>query len=220
MVAESTRGMRGPLATLLSAVLISVAVLAGTSACAAGKAPTLKPGKVADRGIASWYGPKFHGRRTANGEVYDMEAMTAAHKTLPFGTVVEVYNRDNGRSVEVRINDRGPFIRGRVIDLSRAAAREIGLIGPGTARVEVVVVTAPGVPQGEGYTVQVGAFKDEARAQALTRELRGQFPDVRLLSGAEWHRVQVGRFKTERRAHKMRKKLRKSGFLAKVVPSG
>ncbi len=94
--------------------------------------------------MASWYGEKFHGRSTANGERYDMHGMTAAHPTLPFGTVVEVRNLDNGRSVRVRINDRGPFVRGRIIDLSYAAAREIEMIGPGTARVELTLVRRPG----------------------------------------------------------------------------
>ncbi|MDJ0978045.1 MAG: septal ring lytic transglycosylase RlpA family protein [Erythrobacter sp.] len=91
-------------------------------------------------GVASYYGKRFHGRRTANGERFDMNAMTAAHKTLPFGTHVRVTNRRNGKSVTVRINDRGPFIRGRTIDLSRAAAREIGLIQSGHARVTMEVV--------------------------------------------------------------------------------
>ena len=89
------------------------------------------------QGVASYYGRRFHGRRTANGERFDMHAMTAAHKTLPFGSRVRVTNPSNGRSVVVRINDRGPFARGRVIDLSRAAAEEIGMIRRGHARVEI-----------------------------------------------------------------------------------
>lgn len=91
-------------------------------------------------GMASWYGGRFHGRKTANGERYNMNAMTAAHKTLPFGTRVLVTNTRNGRSVQVRINDRGPFIRGRVIDLSRAAASQIGLTASGVAPVRVSVL--------------------------------------------------------------------------------
>ena len=92
-------------------------------------------------GVASWYGPGFHGRTTANGERYDMHAMTAAHKTLKFGTKVKVTNQKNGKSVVVRINDRGPYIRGRVIDLSRSAAAAIDMIGPGTAEVSIEVMT-------------------------------------------------------------------------------
>ena len=96
-----------------------------------------------EEGVASWYGEPFHGRRTASGERYDMEALTAAHRTLPFGTRVRVQNLDNLRQVELRVNDRGPFVRGRIIDVSRRGARELGLLGPGTARVRIVVVEAP-----------------------------------------------------------------------------
>src|SRR2546428_2660399 len=91
-------------------------------------------------GVASWYGPGFHGNRTANGEIYDQYELTAAHRTLPLGTRVMVTNLSNGRAVEVRINDRGPFVGGRAIDLSYAAARTIGMIGPGTVRVRVEVL--------------------------------------------------------------------------------
>ncbi len=94
-------------------------------------------------GVASWYGHPYHGRRTASGEVYDMELLTAAHRTRPFDTWVRVRNLDNGMWVDVRINDRGPFVDGRVIDLSRAAAREIDMIGPGTAWVRVEPTNAP-----------------------------------------------------------------------------
>jgi rare lipoprotein A len=93
-----------------------------------------------EKGIASWYGKKYHGRRTANGERYDMHAMTAAHKRLPFGTLVLVKNLDNGKKTRVRINDRGPFKKGRIIDLSYAAAREIGMVHDGLARVRIKVV--------------------------------------------------------------------------------
>ena len=94
-------------------------------------------------GVASWYGPNFQGNRTANGEIFDMNKMTAAHKTLPFDTIVKVHNLDNGRNVTVRINDRGPFIKGRIIDLSRQAARELDMIGPGTARVGLEIIQWP-----------------------------------------------------------------------------
>jgi rare lipoprotein A len=99
-----------------------------------------------EEGVASWYGHPYHGRRTANGEVYDQELMTAAHPTLRFGVVVEVSNLSNGLRTRVRINDRGPFVANRAIDLSRAAAREIAMLGPGTAPVRVEVVGLPGVP--------------------------------------------------------------------------
>jgi len=96
-----------------------------------------------ETGIASWYGDPYHGRKTASGEVYDMNGWTAAHRTLPFGTWVEVTNLNNAKRVSVRITDRGPFIDGRIIDLSRAAAKQIDMIGPGTARVHLKVVRSP-----------------------------------------------------------------------------
>ncbi len=102
--------------------------------------PPLEPtpsAKAIGSGVASYYGRKFHGRRTASGEAFDMNAMTAAHRTLPFGSLVQVTNRANGRSVTVRINDRGPFHGGRIIDVSRAAATELGLIGAGRGTVEL-----------------------------------------------------------------------------------
>jgi rare lipoprotein A len=125
-----------------------LALLAGLALLAAGcsharRAP--EPRGV-ERGVASWYGPKFNGRATASGERYDMYAMTAAHPSLPFGTVLEVRNLDNGKTCWVRVNDRGPFVRGRIVDLSLAAAREIDMVGPGTARVELAVVS-PGLPR-------------------------------------------------------------------------
>lgn len=112
--------------------------------CSGARRPRESP-RVIERGVASWYGPKFDGHPTANGERYDMHAMTAAHPTLPFGTLVEVRNLDNGRTCQVRINDRGPFVRGRIVDLSYAAARALDMVGPGTAHVELAVVS-PGAP--------------------------------------------------------------------------
>lgn len=93
-----------------------------------------------ERGVASYYGDKFHGRRTSSGEVFDQNALTAAHPTLPFGTIVEVTNLANGKTVRVRINDRGPNVPDRVIDLSMGAARRLGMLGEGLAEVEIVVV--------------------------------------------------------------------------------
>src|SRR5262245_47959591 len=123
---------------------LALALGAGLYACSTVTKPVTPP--VVDGhqdGIASWYGPGFHGRRTANGEVYDQYELTAAHQTLPLGTRVMVTSRTNGRSVEVRINDRGPFVDGRVIDLSYAAASVIGMIGPGTMPVRVEILEQP-----------------------------------------------------------------------------
>jgi rare lipoprotein A len=114
-------------------------------------------------GLASWYGGKFHGRLTSSGEVFNTNEMTAAHRTLPFGTIVKVINLDNGRSAIVKINDRGPFVEGRIIDLSRAAAEEIGMVGQGVARVSLTIVSFE--TAAELYAIQVGAFGVEANAQ-------------------------------------------------------
>jgi rare lipoprotein A len=131
-----------------------------------------------EQGIASWYGPDFHGGRTATGETYDMDAMTGAHPTLPLPTWVRVTNLDNGRSVVVRLNDRGPFAKGRIIDLSRAAAEQLDMVRAGTARVEVMSLagaaqpaTAP-PPAAAAYYAQAGAFGSRENAESLAARLR------------------------------------------------
>ena len=204
------------------AVLLACAALlvVATASCrTAGGVPRV------ERGVASWYGPNFHGRLTANGERYDMHGMTAAHRTLPFGTVVEVVNVGNGRRVTVRINDRGPFAHGRIIDLSYAAAREIGLVGPGTARVEVRPVRPRIAPQDQPfahvrYTLQVGAFREAERAAALQAELAALFPDAVVRADGGWHRVQVGSYDWRRKAEATRRELARRGYTALVVPRG
>jgi len=115
--------------------------LAGAAGCALVRAPAPPPiTNGVQVGVASWYGPGFHGNRTANGEIYDQYELTAAHPSLPLGTRVMVTNLENGRAVQVRINDRGPFVDGRAIDLSYAAARTLGMVGPGTVRVRIEVL--------------------------------------------------------------------------------
>ena len=118
--------------------------------------PDLRVARSEIYGVASWYGDPFHGRRTSSGEVYDMDGMTAAHRTLPFHTVVRVHNLDNGKKVRVRLNDRGPFVKGRIIDLSRAAAQEIDMVRPGTARVRLEILRIEATS--ENLAVQVGSF--------------------------------------------------------------
>lgn len=125
-----------------------------------------------ETGYASWYGGKFQGRQTASGEVFDTNKLTAAHKTLPFGTVVEVTNIDNGQSIEVRINDRGPFVEGRIIDLSRAAATKIGMMSTGIAPVKVEIVRrASSSPQLSHYSIQIASFSARENAQLLHSRL-------------------------------------------------
>jgi rare lipoprotein A len=172
--------------------------------------------------MASWYGNPYHGRRTSNKETYDMEKMTAAHRTLPFGTRVEVQNLDNGREAEVRINDRGPFAEGRIIDLSRAAARKIQMLGPGTARVRVKVVGLPRQePPGGFYTVQVGAFRDQANAERLRETMAREYGAAELQEydspQGMFHRVMVGKQEDLAGAEELRKKLRGKGYAGFVV---
>jgi rare lipoprotein A len=175
-----------------------------------------------ETGLASWYGEPYHGRRAANGEIYDMHAMTAAHRTMPFGTWVRVDNLTNGKEVEVRITDRGPFVDGRIIDLSRAAAQKISLIGPGVARVKLTVVNPPAGAVNEQYGVQVGAYAD--RDEALrARERLNRISQPASVScakrsdeGAPLCRVTAGRG-TREEATRLQQVLRRSGFQGFVV---
>lgn len=154
------------------------------------------------RGTASWYGRGFHGKRTASGERYDMFAMTAAHPTLPLPTYARVTNLGNGLSVVVKVNDRGPFLRGRVIDLSFAAAKKLRMTAAGTAEVEVAAVFAAGEAENPGaaaepqWFVQAGAFANETRALQLAQYLRRNgVPAVgvtRMEDGAKLYRVRAG----------------------------
>jgi len=122
----------------------------------------------AETGYASWYGGKFQGRTTANGETFDTDLLTAAHKTLPFNTMVKVINLENGKDVTVRINDRGPFVKGRIIDLSRAAAKKIDMTGSGIARVRIEVV---GTEVKNTCSIQAGAFSKQENARRLLHSL-------------------------------------------------
>lgn len=181
---------------LAIAALLVVSTLA---ACARHTARPPAPPRAVQEGIASWYGPGFHGKPTTSGEVYDQNDMTAAHPSLPLGTRVAVTNLDNGRSVEVRVNDRGPFAKSRVIDVSYAAARMIDIVGPGTARVRVEPIDAPDVNfEALVYTVQVGSFLDRRRAEEMQRRLQERFGHV-YVTGYDgevetYYRVRVGRF--------------------------
>jgi rare lipoprotein A len=196
----------------IAVLLLVIATVSCTTAARRAR-DDVDPGYT-EKGIASWYGPGFHGKRTANGEVYDMNALTAAHRTLAFGSLVEVHNLDNGRSVKVRIIDRGPFIRGRIIDLSRAAAEKIGMIGTGTAQVRIRVVgAAPEVDSGS-YRVQVGAFQELINARELVAELEADFFDARVRSDGDWHRVELGPFDSRREAEEQVRALQRAGYKA------
>lgn len=130
-------------------------------------APAPQPAIVGqtESGVASWYGLPYHGRQAADGEIYDMETLVAAHRTLPFQTWVRVRNFANNKSVDVRIIDRGPFVNNRIIDLSHAAAQQIELIGPGVAQVELTIIAAPANPEPALFAVQVGAYSEHTNAE-------------------------------------------------------
>ncbi|MFP4374346.1 MAG: septal ring lytic transglycosylase RlpA family protein [Spirochaetaceae bacterium] len=135
-------------------------------------------------GLASWYGGKFHGRLTANGERFDANKLTAAHRTLPFGTVVKVTNTQNGRTVTVRINDRGPFVDNRIIDLSRGAAERLEMTGTGVARVELEIIH-PGEADPGTRVIQIGSFsmRDNADAVAVRLSAAGFDPRIEEADG-------------------------------------
>jgi rare lipoprotein A len=180
-------------------------------------APAGAPADYVVEGNASWYGAPFHGRRASNGEIYDMYKLTAAHRTLPFETMVRVTNTNNGKSTVVRITDRGPFVENRIIDLSLAAAREIELVGPGVAAVRVEVLS-PGVDPTIGFfTVQVGAFRDRANAERLRDRLAASYSPLFIQQydspDGVFYRVRVGKISGEDAAHQFGEQLRdREGF--------
>jgi rare lipoprotein A len=221
-----------------SRLLIATLPLILTVACSVNRrpndgAPSL--GRPLESGVASWYGPGFQGRRTASGEKYNMYDLTAAHPSLPFGTRLAVRNVRTGKMVVVRVNDRGPFKKSRILDLSFAAAKEVGVFGPGTAYVEIYPAPAgrrdepPPAPVAvfasltadEGppprYTVQVGAFSDASRAVELHREIARLYPEVFVHSDGTWNRVQVGLFTDREQAESLRRELAVMGMSSVVV---
>jgi peptidoglycan lytic transglycosylase len=177
---------------------------------------TLSPAfAAAQDGLASWYGGKFHGRLTSSGEVFNTNELTAAHRTLPFGTVVKVTNLDNGKSVLVKINDRGPFVGGRIIDLSRAAAVQLGMIDSGVAHVSLHIVEF--VSPSDLYAIQVGAFGLEQNAEKTASLLRASgFTVTTEKSPLGATRVFVRALSAQELAE-TQKKLEKLGFTSYLV---
>ncbi len=197
---------RHPLPTIFCVLLL---LCAGCGRRPKINIPSAPAGGGEEVGVASWYGHPYHGRRTANGEVYDMNRLTAAHRTLPFDTWVKVVNLENGRSSTVRINDRGPFVEGRIIDLSRKSAEELDMIGPGTARVRISIVDPGHSPALELFTVQVGAFRERDNARALQERLSGKFQNVFIQRAGDYHRVRVGKLPTMAQASGLADRLRR-----------
>jgi rare lipoprotein A len=191
------------------------------------------------RGTASWYGPDFHGKRTSSGETYNMHAMTAAHKTLPLPTMVRVKNLTNGKTAVVKVNDRGPFVNDRIIDLSQAAAKQLGVIGPGTAEVEITALTAtdhksavnePRPPvraiplqtaSAEGGAgeifLQLGSFGSEVNAINMRNRLQAQDEQAILISSIDtgsgtFYRVRLGPLLDVSEAESVQKRLLRKGY--------
>lgn len=183
------------------------------------------------RGVASWYGKPFHGRKTSSGEIYNMYAMTGAHKTLPLGTYVRVHNLDNNQTVVIKINDRGPFVRGRIIDLSLKAAKDIGLHSAGTAPVKITAIGA-GKQKGKTskissantpinyetgvFTIQVGAFTKRTNAEQFKDKLAQKYKNVHIKSTFDGnqtiYRVRVGRSYTLQKAGEYEDTMIRHGF--------
>jgi rare lipoprotein A len=165
------------------------------------------------RGVASWYGPNFHGKYTSNGEIYNMYAMTAAHKTLPMDTMVKVTNLNNQKSVIVRINDRGPFVRGRIIDLSYAAGKKLGLDITGTAPVKLVVVGFKGKNYVTGYKIQIGAFLRKEGAQKTAQKYKELGYNTEIIKAGDFYKVYVVGFKSYNEAKRFKLINKLNGFI-------
>lgn len=190
--------------------LVFCLLCAMLSACSTSRPQPQPPSRSSIIGVASWYGPGFNGQSTASGEIYDQDDLTAASGDYRLGTRVMVTNLDNGRSLAVRINDRGPFVKGRVLDLSRGAARLLGIVEPGTARVRVDVIGGPQAARlarrVPGYWVQVGSFGSRFNAERLRSRLAAVYSDVRTeqveAGGDRYYRVRMGSFATREQAER------------------
>ena len=199
-------------------LLVGALALLWAGACSSrrpARSPETPPRQV-DEGLASWYGLEEAGRTTASGEVMAPEKLTAAHRTLPFGTLVRVTEIETGNHVEVIINDRGPFVAGRIIDLSFAAARDLGVVEKGVVPVRIEVIGLKGPLAERRWRVQLGSFEDETRAQELVLQIRslGYSPVVvsRFEEGGTiFHRVWVGEFRERDGAERLARELQRAG---------
>ena len=178
------------------------------------------PGGYVEEGIASWYGVPFHGRRAADGEMFDMNTLVAAHRTLPFGSILRVTNLNNGRQIEVRVIDRGPFVRDRVLDVARAAAVGLGMIGTGTAPVRIELLSGPSPALGD-FTVQIGSFSNRTNAELLRERLSPSYQPIFIqgydASNGHYYRVLVGRVPNSDTAQQLAMQLRNAEGLRTFV---
>jgi rare lipoprotein A len=185
-------------------------------ACAQAKSPRPQ----VQYGDASWYGGTFHGRRTANGEVYDMSQLTAAHRHAPLGSYAVVTNIETGRSVRVRINDRGPFKQDRIIDLSHAAARQLGMLEAGITRVKVEFL--PNTRPAATFLVQAGAYRQQRNAARVQRMLVAHYPTARVTQSSQdaqsLYRIHLGPFATRAKAEQVASGVQELGYTSTVLP--
>lgn len=206
------------LLTYLLPLSLSLLVVHLLLACAHARSspqhPRLQYGK------ASWYGETFHGRQTASGEIYDMSQLTAAHKHVPLGTDAIVTRLDTGHAVRVRINDRGPFVKGRIIDLSHAAARQLNMLKVGVARVKVEFLLGKTSPS--TFIVQAGAYRRQSNAARVQRILAEHYPSVQImkaeLGSKPLYRVRLGPFDTQVKAKQVARQVQALGYASAVLP--
>jgi rare lipoprotein A len=213
---------------LRAALLLSLLVALALTVSCAHVGREAAPGRKYT-GLATWYGPGFQGKPTASGEIFDKEKLTAAHRTYPFGTRLRVTNPKTGRSVDVVVNDRGPFVAGREIDLSWAAAREIGALSMCEVEIETLGrdtnyvrrVNTGRLGASGAYRVQVGSFQDPSNAERLKTGLEIGYKDVRItrseLDGRTFHRVQVGRFADKSAAYRTASRLSNEGYVTLII---
>ena len=219
--------------TLLLIIIIAFVFACGKKSTTSYPSPERKPSSApgytiegsTQVGLASWYGIEEHNNYAASGERFSKHDYTAAHKTLPMGTVVRVTNLENGRDVIVKINDRGPFVGDRIIDLSHAPATSIDMVQKGVVKVKVEVVSSPSTKSSNyftpEYTVQVASYRNVTSANNVKRVLDRKFNDVRVESvnvkGNKYYRVRVGRYSSKNDANKAASKLRKQGYTTRVI---
>ena len=200
---------------ILIPVLILVAFLTGCSHMQASRNPWQQVG------TASWYGKDFHGKPTASGEIYNMYGYSAAHKTLPLGTRVRVTNLDNGRRIVVPVNDRGPFVGKRIIDMSYGAARHLGMVKEGLAKVRIEVIQTPAGTTTSGYTVQFGAYTERQNAVTMADKLTsiGYTPSIEetFVRGKRYHRVRLGTFPSYKQAQKFAAQFNDNGMKYRII---
>ncbi|MEW6410588.1 MAG: septal ring lytic transglycosylase RlpA family protein [Nitrospirota bacterium] len=220
-------------------LLASCTCLLFLASCATYRVASYPPPRIdigvphrVEEGIASWYGMDFHGRPTASGDIYDMYKHTAAHRTVPLGTYARVTNLENGKNVRLLINDRGPFVDGRIIDLSFGAAKELGMADKGLGRVRIeylerdkrYIKYVKFDERGYGdFTIQVGAFTNIDNAVRLKKALEWNYKDVSLtdtiINGTKYHRVRIGIFKSKQDASVLASKLADEGYSVTVMRS-